>query len=886
MSPRFARPQRGITLIEIILVCAIVAAATVSIFVFAKKASVSAAVETEQRQVEDIVKTVEGLFAVQPNFASLGTNGTAAAEYLQVHAARAGLSLTQDGAGNPALRTGLGGGDGTLSLAATQVSYPSDPGQPNNGFVLTYQGLTPAECISLTTSTASFTTKTLVGTGGTLPTDEATARMSLRGQLIEDKAQLSSLCNPADAKPSVFLVFAPARAITAVAPPTAPPAARCAPVHEVQQTACPAGQVGTITQERDGACTGANNSMVYTVWATTSDTCQAPVASPTVVTPPSVPDNCATTTFSQVVACPSPQTGNITQTRTHDSCAGTYTPWVTTASSCLSPTPGTCTPQTQVVTSACAPGQTGSITQSRSSTCATSTSVPVWSALGEFSNTCQGSPTCAPQRVSGPIPCPTGTYGPFDGDRERYRACLSGTVQAPGWSAWNILIPNLGCAACPATVTEPSYQWDTRDLGCASGETGAHTLQVQQVRTRNVSYSCPEGTTSLPAPSNSVWSGWSDTGVTGTETNTCAPATCTGASSQTQLVATTGSCPSGESGTNTWDREQIQTRTCNSGTWSAWGAWSDTGNTSGAVNTCAPSTCTGASSQTQLVLTTGTCPSGQSGSHTWNREQIQSRVCNSGTWSAWGAWSDTGNTSGAVNTCAPATCTGASSQLQLVPTSAPCPLGQSGTNTWDREQSQTRTCNSGTWSSWSAWADTGSHTNIVNTCSPDIFAGKILECEWFMMSTEAPSFINMHNLKECTDVQIEVGEASTDGDPGVGQIIIIPNITGVHVPGAVTIADPATWGFTLSSTPAPNYLDGNPFRSILFGFTRIGPSNTTEVISNFGLPCQKDQIHSIPLTAVLTHKPTGQTKNYSWTLNFRSVCYPDIINNPWPNRFP
>jgi len=72
------RDQRGITLIEIILVCAIVAAAAAGLFVFAKKTSVTAAVEKEQRQVEDIVKTVESMFSLQPNFTALGTNG---AEY-------------------------------------------------------------------------------------------------------------------------------------------------------------------------------------------------------------------------------------------------------------------------------------------------------------------------------------------------------------------------------------------------------------------------------------------------------------------------------------------------------------------------------------------------------------------------------------------------------------------------------------------------------------------------------------------------------------------------------------------------------------------------------------------------------------------------------------
>ena len=50
--------QRGITLIEILLWSAIVAAAAVALFVFAGRATVAAAVETEQRQVEQLVRTV------------------------------------------------------------------------------------------------------------------------------------------------------------------------------------------------------------------------------------------------------------------------------------------------------------------------------------------------------------------------------------------------------------------------------------------------------------------------------------------------------------------------------------------------------------------------------------------------------------------------------------------------------------------------------------------------------------------------------------------------------------------------------------------------------------------------------------------------------------
>lgn len=72
---RRTRAQRGITLVEILLVATIVAASAVGIFVFAQKSSATAAVKREQGQVETIARTVESIFTFQPNFSELGTDG-------------------------------------------------------------------------------------------------------------------------------------------------------------------------------------------------------------------------------------------------------------------------------------------------------------------------------------------------------------------------------------------------------------------------------------------------------------------------------------------------------------------------------------------------------------------------------------------------------------------------------------------------------------------------------------------------------------------------------------------------------------------------------------------------------------------------------------------
>ena len=88
----------------------------------------------------------------------------------------------------------------------------------------------------------------------------------------------------------------------------------------------------------------------------------------------------------------------------------------------------------------------------------------------------------------------------------------------------------------------------------------------------------------------------------------------------------------------------------------AWGNWVTTANTCQSCPT--PST----ASQTQWVGTSQACPSGQVGTHTWEREQRSNRSvsynCPAGTttlpgptYGGWSAWADTGARRNEVNTC-------------------------------------------------------------------------------------------------------------------------------------------------------------------------------------------------------------------------------------------
>jgi hypothetical protein len=513
------------------LVLAIVVAATAAVFVFSKKASVTAAVETEQHQVEEVVKTVNGLFATQRNFSALGTDG---ASYLQAHAARAGLKLTTDAHGSPALQTHMGGGHGTLTLASADVGFAGATVAPGtaNGFVLAYDGLAPAECIGLVTATAASTVKTKVGHGGALPA-EGVGRVALRGRLEADKGAIAADCQAqAGTLPTVFLFFAPARAVSsAAAGPT--PAPTCNPTHEVQYTACPAGQVGTVTQQRDGTCTGAGGALVYTIWTTTDTTCQAePVAPPTQTTV-DPGEQCGPSVFTRSVACPAGQIGQIAQRRDVNTCTGTDTGWqVVAGGNACQPAPAapTCTPSTAERTVACPAGQGGQIVQTRSATCANPTAAPTWSAWVTTSNTCTAScvvngTCCVVKRATQTVvkPCAAGTYGAAGEDQERFLGCVNAMTQSGSWTPWVAIANNGSCTACPATTSNTKRTWQNRSQACPAGETGSITWQAEQIQTQSVSYSCPAGTTILPAPTMGAWSSATDTGATRNRVENCTP---------------------------------------------------------------------------------------------------------------------------------------------------------------------------------------------------------------------------------------------------------------------------------------------------------------------------------------------------------------------------
>lgn len=519
------RTQRGITLIEIMLVAVIVAAGAVGAFILANNTRVSAAVEREQKDIATLTRTVESAFTFQPNFSALGNDG---ATYLRDQVSGAGLRFGVDGT-RATLLTNLGGGTASVELATATVEAPNGAaGVPHNGYTLTYRGVLPAECVRLVSATAARTARIDL-----LPEGQPGVLAAGNGRVIADKGRIAEACASA---PVVRLSFAPARAISAGTTATPPALARCAPVRERQYAACPAGQSGSITQERVGTCTGTNQSLIYTAWTTTETHCVEGGEAPPEALPDALPPACGLSTFTRAQACPAGEVGQIVQRRTIDTCRGITPPWEDVSNSCQVPATG-CTPRFERITQdiACPNAGGHQVAElTRTSACIAGAQVwPAWSAPNIITSNCEAScvlngTCCTPRRETRPIPdvCPAGTWGGLQRMEERYLGCANASTQAANWSAWQTFQDEGVCQTCPPNYTETERgHFIERIGGCPAGQSGSITRRVEQIRTRVQSHACPAGTTTAPIASYTPWSEYRDVDEGVIIANTCAVAT-------------------------------------------------------------------------------------------------------------------------------------------------------------------------------------------------------------------------------------------------------------------------------------------------------------------------------------------------------------------------
>lgn len=214
-------------------------------------------------------------------------------------------------------------------------------------------------------------------------------------------------------------------------------------------------------------------------------------------------------------------------------------------------------------------------------------------------------------------------------------------------------------AACVA----PANTVENQNVNCGAGQYGTIS------QSRFATWSCPEA---WDAPVRGAFSAWTTT------SNSCTTCPAPSTQSQTQWVATTGACPSGQLGSQSWQRQQVSTRSvtysCPAGTlalpgptYGAWSGWSDTGATQNFSSSCAPacvlpSPSTETNSETRTVSQTLACPAGQTGSIVQTRQeqrtQTRSAYCPAptgapawGGWSGWSGWNPTTGWATASNSC-------------------------------------------------------------------------------------------------------------------------------------------------------------------------------------------------------------------------------------------
>ncbi|MEX3556966.1 MAG: hypothetical protein VB135_00575 [Burkholderia sp.] len=207
--------------------------------------------------------------------------------------------------------------------------------------------------------------------------------------------------------------------------------------------------------------------------------------------------------------------------------------------------------------------------------------------------------------------CPAGKYGwTLEGRTKERRVDItcdlaSGTQQfAYGdWSnptIWKDVAGQGDCRDCTPNSTERETQWvGASSYSCPAGQFGIETWQAENARTRTVSYSCPGKTSAPLGPNYGGWSGWSATGASRNNSRSCS--SCPGPVQETnyQWVNVDVGCPSGQVGSHTYQKQQVQTRTrsynCPAGTatspgpsYSGWSGWSDTGAIQNQVVNCRP----------------------------------------------------------------------------------------------------------------------------------------------------------------------------------------------------------------------------------------------------------------------------------------------------------
>lgn len=247
---------------------------------------------------------------------------------------------------------------------------------------------------------------------------------------------------------------------------------------------CPPGQTGDVTQRRTYTASAYPICWVAGAWWTISSNCE---------------DGCGPRPAgsSRTVACPSGQTGSITEVRTYTSAepptCWVLGPWTPISNTCETPTtppppPASCgpAPAPNTRTVACPSGQTGSITETQGHL---AVAAPTCWTLGlwtQTSNTCANAATCGPQPAAEErtLACPLGFTGTGIRERRVYTSAAHPTCWVAG--SWTEAERDCRLPSAP-------------DLGCGSGNAAPSWRLVDS---EPAGGACPSGSgTTLPSTS-------------------------------------------------------------------------------------------------------------------------------------------------------------------------------------------------------------------------------------------------------------------------------------------------------------------------------------------------------------------------------------------------
>ena len=620
----------------------------------------------------------------------------------------------------PGVKPG-GGEEATIKsdVGTATILRPATVRAPNDAFDMVYYGLGNKQCVALVKALYAQSYTIFVNESSQVSTDAPVApsvpgtqvQMTVgaaEGRLVNEQT-LTQLCSEGafDEKRGV-VAFRFYEGLSGT-PADVPTACLCSPETENQNLVCPAGEIGSLTQTRSSACTGGTPECRTPVWTAwaTTNDTCAPA-----------PNDCVTNGTCPVVTAPD----------------------------------DVCVPHTDTRVTACPAGTTGTIIETQAFTCPSATGAPVpgpWSAPVNtcVPNTDPPATPCTPSTRPGtPIACPAGQGGMIS--TQQSSTCATPT-STPVWGA-NVPTINTCSTSCVVTgnCCQPEDPQEQTTASCPAGQFGF-------IDYRSL-YECQGPTTQ-----RANWGVWFPIA------NHCSACP----APVTSWLNDSATCPSGQSGSHTWQYRRVASYNCPYGTPNLPGITiTDSPSViQNEVNTCAAN-CV-APAATVDYRDGGACPSGQTGTIT--EEQTTSWTCPTTTGSpvsSASGWTVSSNTcvgtcvppanttaqrtstpcppgevgviteeqttswtcptttgspvssaSGwtVVNsTCVPSTCTGNSSENQWVNRTGTCAANETGATAWQAGQTRNRACNSGTWDDWGAWADNGTTQNHTSTCVP------------------------------------------------------------------------------------------------------------------------------------------------------------------------